>query len=70
VARTAGSLSWKGAMSADVCIHAEEQLRESGAVPGAVAYQVLGADGQEATAITDYLNNVQLSMIDPHPRQT
>jgi hypothetical protein len=50
----------------DVCIRAEEQLRYSGTVAGVAAYQVLNADGQQAAAITDYLNNVQLSMIDPH----
>jgi hypothetical protein len=50
----------------DVCIRAEEQLRDRGAVTGIAAYQVLNADGQQAAAITDYLDSVQLSMIDPN----
>jgi hypothetical protein len=56
----------EGSNVRNVCIRAEEQLRDSGALTGVAANQVLNADGQQAAAITDYLNNVQLSMIDPH----
>ena len=50
----------------EVCIRAEEQLRDRGAVTGIAEYQVLNADAQQAAAITDYLDNVQLSMIEPN----
>jgi len=46
----------------DVCIRAEEQLRDRGAATRLAEYQVLNADGQQAAAITDYLDGVQLSI--------
>jgi hypothetical protein len=52
----------EGRNSRDVCICAEEQLREHRSASGLIECHVTGADWDEVAAITDYVTDVQLSM--------
>ena len=56
----------EGADVRDLCIRAEQLLRESGPA-SKIDYQVVGGDREEAAAIVEYLKGVQLSAIDLPP---